>query len=98
MVGQLSLVVLWIVARLVLPTIANVACDGPTVVVGKTADAADLPVVLGVMVHYRRVVTRRVRDGVSGRQGCMVSEVVTIDRLDRKRGVCHAIPSEGERL
>jgi hypothetical protein len=95
-VWQLSLIILGIVARLVLPSVAFVARDRVAVVVGEAAYAADLAIVSGVAVDCEGMVALLIRGRME--ESRVSREIVTVDRLDRKRGVCHAISSVGERV
>lgn len=91
---QRPLLILWIVTRLVLPLVADVASDRPAVVVGEATDAADLSIVFGIMSDDGRMKTLVMRSG----QSTVADEVVSVDSRDRERGVCHAILSVGERV
>lgn len=80
-----------------LPSIAFVALDRVAIVVREAADAANA-VVPWVAIDWRcvRVVSLWMRRRV--KESLVARVVVTVDRLDRERGVCHAISSQGERV
>lgn len=87
------LVILWIVARLVLPSMTFVALHCIAVIVRKIADAAYLAIISRIAIDCRSVISLLMRRRVEERRA---GEIVTVDRLNRERGVCHAISSGGE--
>ena len=94
---QVLTIVLWVIAKTVIPLVTVIACDSVAIIVVVPAEATDLAVVLLRAVYMRRAMTVSLRERKAIRDRS-VSRVVPVDNRGRIEIVCHAIAPVEERV